>query len=155
MAAISYRAATPDDVAALAALRWENQAERHPDRQHRDTLEAYTAAFIEQARDELARGIHQAWLAEADGQAVACVMLVWWVMPPNPDEHQRRRGFVTSVYTRPAYRRQGVARQLMTLLIEHARAEGLQRLILWSSDMGRPLYEDLGFTPSTGFELNF
>lgn len=155
MPPITYRAATPDDAAALAALRWENQAERHPEQEHRDTLDQYTAAYIEQTRDELARGVHRAWLAEAGGEAVACVTLVWWVMPPNPDEHRRRRGFVTSVYTRPAYRRQGVARQLMTMLIEHARAESVQRLILWSSEMGRPLYEDLGFTPSTGFELNF
>lgn len=154
MPTITYRAATPDDVAALAVLRWENQAERHPEQQPRDTLDEYTVAYIEQIRDELARGVHRAWLAEADGEAVACVALVWWVMAPNPDEHQRKRGFVTSVYTRPAYRRQGVARQLMTMLIDHARAEGVQRLILWSSDMGRPLYEDLGFTPSTGFEIN-
>lgn len=154
MPTITYRVATADDAAALAVLRWENQAERYPEQQPCDTLDEYTAAFIEQTRDELARGIHQAWLAEADGEAVACVLLVWWVMPPNPDEHRRRRGFVSSVYTRPAYRRRGVARQLMTMLIEHARAEGLQRLILWSSEMGRPLYEDLGFTPSQGLELN-
>jgi ribosomal protein S18 acetylase RimI-like enzyme len=154
MPTVTYRAATPDDAAALAALRWENQAERHPELQPRDTLAEYTAVYIEQVRDELARGIHRAWLAEADGEVVASVALVWWVMPPNPDEHQRRRGFVTSVYTRPAYRRQGVARQLMTMLIEHARAEGLQRLILWSSEMGRPLYEDLGFTPSRGLEID-
>lgn len=154
MPTITYRAATSDDVAALAALRWENQAERHPEQRPRDTLDEYTAAYIEQIRGDLERGIHRAWLAEAGGEAVACVALVWWAMPPNPDEHQRRRGFVTSVYTRPTYRRQGVARQLMTMLIDHARAEGVQRLILWSSDMGRPLYEELGFAPNTGFEIN-
>ncbi len=155
MPTITYRAATPDDAATLAALRWENHSERHPELQHRDTLDTYTAAYIEQTRGELVRGAHRAWLAEADGEAVACVLLVEWVMPPNPDEHQRKRGFVSSVYTRPDYRRQGVARQLMTMLVEHARAEGFQRLILWASDMGRPLYEDMGFTPSRGFEFNF
>lgn len=154
MPTITYRAATPDDAAVLAMLRWHNQAERHPELQPRETLDEYTAAYIQQVRGELARGVHRAWLAEADGEAVASVALVWWVMPPNPDEHQRRRGFVTSVYTRPAYRRQGVARQLMTMLIEHARAEGLQRLILWSSEMGRPLYEDLGFASSRGLEID-
>lgn len=155
MPTLTYRPATPDDAAVLAALRWESEAERHPERQRHHSLDEYTAAYIEQTYDELARGIHRAWLAEADGEAVACVLLVWWVMPPNPDGQRRRRGFVSSVYTRPAYRRQGVARQLMTMLIEHARAESFQRLILWSSEMGRPLYEDLGFTPSRGLELNF
>lgn len=154
MTMITYRMATADDAGALALLRWESGTERHPDHQHDDTLAAYTAAYIEQTRDELARGAHRAWLAEADGEPIACVLLVEWVMPPNPGEHRRRRGFVSSVYTRPAHRRRGVARHLMTLLIDHARAEGLQRLILWSSDMGRSLYLDLGFTLSSGFELN-
>lgn len=155
MPTITYRAATPDDAATLAALRWETQIERHPEQQQHDTFEEYTTAYIERTHGELARGAHRAWLAEADGEAVACVLLVEWVMPPNPGEHQRKRGFVSSVYTHPDYRRQGVARQLMTMLMEHARAEGFQRLILWASDMGRPLYEDLGFTPSRGFEFNF
>lgn len=154
MPTLTYRAATPDDAVSLAALRWENRNERHPDQQPGDTLDQYTAAYVEQTGGELARGAHLAWLAEADGEAVACVLLVEWVMPPNPDEHYRKRGFVSSVYTRADYRRQGVAHQLMTMLIEHARAAGIQRLILWSSEMGRPLYEDLGFTPSRGFELD-
>jgi hypothetical protein len=42
----------------------------------------------------------------------------------------------------------------MTDLLAWAEAEGLSRLILWSSDMGRPLYADLGFIPSRCMELS-
>ncbi len=148
---ITYRAAMPSDVETLAELRWAMESERHAVAADRA---AYVAAYTAATRDELERGTHRAWLAEADGEAVACVLLIWWVMPPNFENAHRKRGFVSSVYTRPDYRRQGVARHLMSMLIEEARARGLQRLVLWSSDMGRPLYEDLGFAPSRGLELN-
>ncbi|MBF6589820.1 MAG: GNAT family N-acetyltransferase [Ktedonobacterales bacterium] len=155
MTAVTYRAATEADLETLAALRWEMEIERHdaPLRPRGEFIAAFIAAFIAETRDELARGAHCAWLAEVNGEAVACVLLIWWQMPPNMGRLRRRRGFVSSVYTQPAYRRQGIARHLMTLLIEHARQLSIHRLILWSSEMGRPLYEDLGFLPSGGLEL--
>lgn len=149
---ITYRAATADDCEALACLRWEMEAERHPD-QVLPRAE-YVAAYVAQTRDEIVRGNYRAWLAEADGEPISSALMIWWVMPPTAEQMQRRRGFVTSVYTRPAYRRRGIARRLMETLLEAARAEGVQRLILWASDMGRPLYEDLGFAPSRGLEWN-
>jgi hypothetical protein len=42
----------------------------------------------------------------------------------------------------------------MEQLVARAREMGVQRLILWASDMGRPLYLDLGFAPSPALELN-
>ena len=149
---VTYRVATPEDITALAALRWEMEVERHE-----TTLvdaETYSAAFVADVQPEMERGIYRAWLAEAQGEPVACVVLIWWVMAPSFENMHRKRAFVSSVYTQPAFRHQGIARQLMTLLIEHARAEGVQRLVLWASDMGRPLYERLGFIASRGMELN-
>ena len=64
------------------------------------------------------------------------------------------RGYVSSVYTAPEYRRRGVARTLMDNLLAHARELGVTRLILWASELGRPLYLDLGFVPSRGLEWN-
>jgi hypothetical protein len=42
----------------------------------------------------------------------------------------------------------------MEMLVEYAREQKIQRLVLWASDMGRPLYESLGFRDSRGMELN-
>jgi GNAT superfamily N-acetyltransferase len=151
MPELTYRAATPGDAAALAFLRWHMEVERHGTEHPRDE---YMANFVAALRPEMERGTHQAWLAEAGGEPVACVILIWWAMPPNFEQPHRKRGFVSSVYTRPEYRRQGVARRLMELLIAGAREQGVQRLILWASDMGRPLYEGLGFISSRGMELN-
>jgi GNAT superfamily N-acetyltransferase len=61
---------------------------------------------------------------------------------------------VSSVYTMPEYRRRGISRQLMLMLIAEARELQIRRLVLWASDMGRPMYEGLGFEPSHGMELD-
>jgi len=155
MPTFTYRPATIDDLEALATLRFEMEVEQG----HENASEAvdpriYAKAYTNSTGEEMKGRRNRAWLAEADGEAVACVLLVWWVLPPNFERFSRKRGFVSSVYTKPAYRRQGIARELMKILIASARDEGVGRLILWSSEMGRPLYEQLGFSGSRGLELN-
>jgi GNAT superfamily N-acetyltransferase len=153
--AISYREATTADVETLADLRWRMETERHPEH---PATEANHAAYLEAARQnihaEIAAGRHIAFLAEADGEAVACAILIWWMMLPSLTDLHRKRGYVSSVYTDPAWRRNGVARALMERLIARAEAMDVRRLILNASEMGRPLYLDLGFAPSRGLEWN-
>jgi ribosomal protein S18 acetylase RimI-like enzyme len=155
MSTITYRQASSDDLEALATLRFEMEVEQgHEDAGEKVDPRTYAQAYANSTGEEMKGRRNRVWLAEADGEAVACVLLVWWVLPPTFDSFSRKRGFVSSVFTRPAYRRQGIARHLMQMLIASAREEGIGRLILWSSDMGRPLYEQLGFTGSRGLELN-
>lgn len=154
MTAITYRVATLDDVTTLAMLRWEMECERHPENTANVTRDDFITAFVNSTHDELARGSQRAWLAEAEGKAVSCALLIWWMMPPNFENLERCRGFVSSVYTRPTHRRQGISRHIMEMLISEAQSLRIQRLILWASDMGRPLYESLGFMSSRGLELN-
>lgn len=149
---ITYRLATVDDVDTLASLKWAMETERHPE------LQADRDAFIAAARasiqGEIERGSQIGFLAESGGEVVACAILIWWPMLPTLAELHRMRGYVSNVYTAPAYRRRGVARTLMENLMAHARELGVTRLILWASEMGRPLYLDLGFVPSRGLEWN-
>jgi ribosomal protein S18 acetylase RimI-like enzyme len=155
MPTVTYRQATGDDLEALASLRFEMEVEQgHEDATGNVDLRVYAQAYANSTGQEMKGRRNRAWLAEADGEAVGCVLLVWWALPPTLANFTRKRGFVSSVFTRPAYRRQGIARHLMQMLIAFAREEGVERLILWSSPMGRPLYEELGFTGSRGLELN-
>jgi GNAT superfamily N-acetyltransferase len=148
---IRCRAATAADIEALAELRWQMATEY----QEGDfTREEYIAAFCGSVRDELAQGRYQAWLAEADGRPVACTVLIWWPMPPNIEDLHRRRGYVSSVYTHPDYRRLGLARTLMEMLVAQARELHIGKLLLSSSSMGRPLYLSMGFVvPERGLEI--
>jgi ribosomal protein S18 acetylase RimI-like enzyme len=70
------------------------------------------------------------------------------------EELHRRRGYVSSVYTHPDFRRLGLARTLMETLIAQARELRISKLLLSSSSMGRPLYLSMGFIVSDrGLEL--
>jgi ribosomal protein S18 acetylase RimI-like enzyme len=57
----------------------------------------------------------------------------------------RRFGYVWSVFVEPAYRRQGIARQLMEHALAHLRSIGCTTAVLHSSDAGEALYQQLGF----------
>ena len=155
MGEITYRKATADDLEALARLRWAMQVERQADHpSDAETWNTYLAAYRDAFADQISHGGFEAWLAEDGLVAVSCVVLLWWRTPPIFDQLVRRRGMVSSVYTLPEYRRRGISRQLMLMLIARAKELHMYRLVLWASEMGRPMYEGLGFEQSHSMELD-
>ncbi len=64
-----------------------------------------------------------------------------------------RHAIVLNVYTEPAWRRHGLAEQLMRQVLAWARNERLDRLVLHASAEGRRLYERLGFVATN--EMRF
>jgi ribosomal protein S18 acetylase RimI-like enzyme len=66
-------------------------------------------------------------------------------MVPRPCKVRDRFGYITNNYTRPAYRNKGVGSELMKRVIERARAEDLELLIVYPSDRAVPFYERAGF----------
>ena len=89
-----------------------------------------------------------AYIAEEDGKAVGSAFLVVKEMPPNSNFPNGRIGDVLNVYVRPEYRRQGIAKALMELLISDAKAFELDYIELKASEDGYPLYKKLGFRDS-------
>ena len=53
-----------------------------------------------------------------------------------------------NVFTERAWRRRGIAEQLMQHVIDWSRSHGIARLVLHASPDGRSLYERLGFEPT-------
>ncbi|AOJ42208.1 GCN5 family acetyltransferase [Burkholderia lata] len=54
---------------------------------------------------------------------------------------------VDRVATADAYRRRGLATQLLAAIVAHARHRGARRVWLISTEAGQPLYRAAGFTP--------
>lgn len=50
-----------------------------------------------------------------------------------------------NMYTKPEYRRKGIALKTLNLLVEDAKNRGITAISLEATDMGRPLYEKYGF----------
>jgi ribosomal protein S18 acetylase RimI-like enzyme len=76
--------------------------------------------------------------------------LVGMIRFVRPDRRSRRHtAEVRSVYVRASHRGQGIARSLLSQLIDESRQVGLQSLILSvlaSNEPARHLYESLGFS---------
>ena len=64
---------------------------------------------------------------------------------PTADHPTGLRAHLMNVYTAPAFRRRGIARMLVTALMDAARQRGATEISLDATEAGRPLYRALGF----------
>ena len=94
-----------------------------------------------------------AWLAEIDGRAAGTAAILWFPHPPGLRKPPGLEAHILNVYTKPEFRRLGIARALIARVIDEARARGVGRIWLRASREGRPLYEAMGFSESSYFEL--
>ena len=110
------------------------------------------ATYLEGA---VARGEYVGWFAcpvGSPGEVVAGAgVQLRRTLPHSIEANGRRRlvqgrqGIVLNVFTEKAWRRRGVAELLMKTVLEWARAERLDTLVLHAAPEGRHLYEKLGF----------
>lgn len=56
-----------------------------------------------------------------------------------------KKAYIMNMYTRPEYRRKGIAFQTLDLLVRAAKDKGITAISLEATEMGRPLYEKYGF----------
>ena len=81
-----------------------------------------------------------------DGEQIAGTggVSFYQVMPTyhNPSG---RKAYIMNMYTRPEYRRQGIAYKTLDLLVKEARQRGITAISLEATEMGLPLYEKYGF----------
>jgi GNAT superfamily N-acetyltransferase len=101
----------------------------------------------------LANGSFRCWLAE-EGPRIAgggAILINPW--PSHPYDLECRRATILNVYVYPRFRRQGIARRLMQTMVDWCREQQFAVVYLHASDEGRPLYEKMGFEPTTEMRL--
>ena len=102
-------------------------------------------SFIAQTVDYLAHGNQTTLLAMDGGQVAGCATICYMTWMPSLRHPTGCRAHLMNVYTVPAFRRQGLARQLVTALMDEAKERGVTEISLDATAAGRPLYEALGF----------
>lgn len=99
----------------------------------------------------LADGSFVSWLA-VDGEKIVGTSGMSFVeKPPYFSCPTGRIGLLSSMYTDPAYRRRGIAKELLSRVVEEARAYGCSSVQITASDMGVLLYTDFGFVKNGNF----
>lgn len=120
----------------------------------KSTLDGVKEVSRKYFNEALRGGTYVAWLAEdTNGQVVGGGGIVLATWPGYPGETRAKRAWILNMYTEPAARRCGVARQLMETMIAWCRREGYGAVALHASTAGHPLYESMGFQPTNEMSL--
>lgn len=115
-----------------------------------DVLAPMTAHFREWLKPRLADGSYFGFVLCNEGIDVAGIglMLIEW--PPHPEHPtQDKRGYVLNVFVEPAYRKRGLARELMALADAEFARRGVSYAVLHATEKGGPLYRSLGWNGTT------
>ena len=138
--ALTYRKASIEDLELLTETRVEVLRAANCLSGDADMSEVREQSYRYYQR-ALCEGTHTAYLA-LDGEQFAGAggVSYFQVMPTyhNPSGNK--------VYTRPEYRRRGIAYHMLDLLVRDAADRGIDAISLEATRMGRPLYEKYGFT---------
>ena len=145
----TFRLATAADAELLAQMRLEMRRERETAVCAIPTAEFFRCN-VEFFRTHLASGDFISFLAFDGDEAAACSGMSFQVHPPTYLNPSGKSGYITNMFTRPRWRHRGLAKKLVDLLVDAARAAGCKSLALNASKMGRPLYEKYGFKPVDG-----
>ncbi len=132
------------------ALRWEMLKALNADEAKLDELLLYRAERYFTNGD-------QTTMLAYDGDAlVGCASICYITLMPTYAHPSGKRAHIMNVYTRESHRGQGIARRMMTMLLDEARQRGVTHVTLDSTEDGKPLYLSLGFntTESMGMILS-
>lgn len=146
--------AGPDDVELLVAHRLSLLREVHPELETKiEESEEWTRGWI---RKKLAEGALIGFLAKAQDGRVAGSGCIWLrEEQPRPTNPRMVAPYLMSMYTAPEFRRKGVARLIVQSALKWCKERGYERVNLHASEAGKPLYESLGFSPTTEMRAKF
>ena len=104
------------------------------------------AACLAYFRETISSEAFRVWVAVSKAAVpIASVGLVVHSVPPSPANSIGKVGYIMNLVTLPEWRRKGIARALLTHVLDVLREKGVPVASLHASVDGRALYEELGF----------
>ena len=144
MSDIKYIKATKADIELLMDIRLEMLREVN----NLTDSYKYDKEFIDECKKYFEEGDQTTILALDGKEVVGCASISYiWIMPTF-SHPTGNRAHLMNVYTKPDYRRKGISKRMVEIIIDEAKDNGVTEISLDSTEMGRPLYEALGFTAS-------
>ena len=99
----------------------------------------------------MADGTFVSWLAMDGERIIGTSGMSFVEKPPYFGCPSGKMGILSSMFTEPEYRRRGIARELLSKVVDEARAYGCGTVQITASDMGVHLYTDFGFVKNGNF----
>ena len=102
-------------------------------------------------KHHMADGTFVSWLALDGDKIIGTSGMSFVEKPPYFGCPSGRIGLLSSMFTDPDYRRMGIAKELLSRVINEARDYGCGTVQITASDMGVLLYTDFGFVKNNNF----
>ena len=99
----------------------------------------------------MADGTFVSWLAMDGEKIVGTSGMSFVERPPYFGCPSGKLGILSSMFTDPGYRRQGIAKELLSRVVNEAREYGCGGVWITASDKGVLLYTDFGFVKNGNF----
>lgn len=143
---IEYRRLQKDDLTLFITMRIKQLREEGAteDIDLRPALQDYYTRHM-------ADGTFVFWLAVDSERIVGTSGMSFVEKPPYFGCPSGKMGLLSSMFTDPEYRRQGIARKLLSLVVEEARNYGCGTVQITASNMGVLLYSNFGFEKNGNF----
>ena len=108
-------------------------------------------ALMDYYHRHMADGTFVSWLAMDGDKIIGTSGMSFVEKPPYFSCPTGKIGLLSSMYTDPAYRRRGIAKELLRRIVEEACNYGCGSVQITASDMGVLLYTDFGFVKNGNF----
>ncbi len=145
------REATVNDIPLLAIHHrkmfeeiWENKGEDID----RSIFAEIERAYIEKLKRQLQDCSCKAWVIEDEHRVIASGAISIVSFVPSPQDLSSNVAYLHSVYTERDQRNNQCAQRIVKQAVHYCQAHGIRRVILNSSEAGRPIYEKIGFKPA-------
>ena len=90
-------------------------------------------------------GMHEAFVAECDGEECGCGAVCFSTELPSPDNPSGLCAYLMNIYVREPFRNKGIAYRIVSRLIDRAHGRGCGKIYLETTADGKPVYSSLGF----------
>ena len=148
---IEYRRLTAEDTDTFIAMRIEQLREEGA----KEDIDL-RPALADYYKRHMADDTFVSWVAVSDGRIIGTSGMSIVEKPPYFGCPNGRIGLLSSMYTDKAFRRKGIARELLSRVVDEARKRGCGCVQITASDMGVLLYTDFGFKKNGNFmQYNF
>ncbi len=143
---INYRKLTKEDLDTFIDMRIKQLREEGA-KEDIDIVPALKDYYNRHLSDKT----FVSWLAVEGDKIVGTSGMSFVEKPPYFSCPTGRIGLLSSMFTDPSYRRMGIAKELLSRVVEEAKNYGCGSVQITASDMGVLLYTDFGFEKNGNF----
>lgn len=108
-------------------------------------------ALSEYYKCHMADGTFVSWIALDEEKIIATSGISFIEKPPYFGCPSGKIGLLSSMFTLNQYRRQSIAKHLLSKVVEEAKEYGCGTVQITASDMGMTLYYNFGFKKNNNF----